>query len=191
MEINIDKLKNSSFVSQLAFAYLICERLYPYYVYFSLNFSFGNVSIIRKAIDHIHKCLIEGVISEEEIIHDINDVSINTPDTEDYITIHVSSALDTCCTVLNSLQFLVDRKFDHLVYISRYGTDMVDRYLNSDIEADFISQELEQSILNDPLMKREISFQNEVISFLASHPSLNESDIEYLFEIAPDILLLN
>jgi len=190
MKVNIEKLKEGSFANQLAFAYLTCERLYPYYVYFSLNFSFGSINIVRKAIDDIRKHLIEDVISDEEILQDFNEVSVNTPDTDDFITIHASSALDACCIVLNSLQFLLDRKFDHLVYMSRYGTDMVDRYLNSDIEADVISPKLEQAILNDPLMKREISFQNEVISFLISHPTLKGSDIDYLIDSAPDLLVL-
>lgn len=190
MKINIEQLKDVSFLNKLAFAYLNCERLYPYYVYFSLNFSFGSISAVRKAIDNIRRHLLGDVLSNDEIQQNIDDVNTNTPDTEDFITVHASSALDACCAVLNSLQFLFDRKFDHLMDISRYGTDMVDRYLNSHIDVDVLSPELEQSILNDPLMKKEILYQNEIILFLTSHSSLKQSDIDYLVDGIPDGLLI-
>jgi uncharacterized protein YjaG (DUF416 family) len=180
MKINIEKLNSVSFLNKLGYAYVMCMRSHLDYVYFSNSFSFGNVIISQKAIDDIHKHLVGLFVSTEEVLQDFNDLSINTPDTDDFATIHASDALDACSTILNALQFILDKNFDHLKYISRYGTDKVDRHIIENIREDAITPEFEKFIANHPLMKNEISKQNEMIQFLVSKPILTELDLDYL-----------
>jgi uncharacterized protein YjaG (DUF416 family) len=55
----LNKLKQLDFSKQAAFAYLICERLYPNYVYFSNKYGFGKPNILRKAIDYLYNNFFE------------------------------------------------------------------------------------------------------------------------------------
>jgi len=183
MKIEIEQLRAIKFANQLAFAYLICERLYPNYVYFSKNFSFGNVDVLRESINCTKDIIIAGGINKDKILQAINDVNINTPDTEDYQTIFVSSALDASCSIIETLEFSLDREFERLSTISTFATDSVYMFVQSRDNLDFASSNFERDILNDPLMLREISIQKKVISFLISNESLKMSDIDFLMKL--------
>lgn len=183
MDIETEKLKKMPFNKQLVFAYLMCERLYPNYVYFSQNCSFGDSLILRKAIDHIRQYISGIVVSDDEIQQDYNDVEVNTPDTDDFTTVHVALALNTCCAVLWTLKFLIDKNADYLVYISRSGIETADSCIFSNIETDVLSEEVEKSVLNNPIMKKEFSIQNEIVRYLLSHKKIEKFDVEFLMKL--------
>lgn len=187
MHIEIEKIKSLSFTSQLAFAYLACERFFPSYINFSQQFLFGDTNKLRYAIDLIRKNILDKPTTQDIIQRVYDEVNINTPDTEDYVDSSASYALDACCIVLNTLQLISDKKFEHIIHISRYGTDAVDRYILSNNKTDCLNAALEESILNHPIMKEEILIQNTVISFLSSKSSLDESSLDYILSKTPRI----
>jgi hypothetical protein len=162
----------------------MCERFYPDYVFFYEHFSFGDVRVTREAIDFIRCSIIDQTISAEEATSHYHSLNLCTPDTDDFTTVYISNALDACNTIFNSLQFMLDSDFSHIEYVSRYGTDRVDRDLLATIESDTISDEMEKSVRNHPLMAKEKSIQNEVISYLVSVSNVRQSDIEYLINVA-------
>src|SRR5689334_6272644 len=108
---NLEKLKQLSSQKQLVFAYLICERLYPNYVYFSENYDFGNPNSLRQSIQFIHENLFCQVPVSQEVDKFLQLVDKNTPDTETFETSYVSSALDACTAVTETLHFMVKKSF--------------------------------------------------------------------------------
>lgn len=156
----------------------MCERSYPDYVNFSKTFSFGDISIVRKAIDDIRNCIIEDVISVDEITADANNLEVNMPDTEDFATNLAADALDASCTVYYCLQLLLSDNDEFITYISRYGTDKVDRYITEASGLEVVTTEFEVEILNHPLMKSEMQKQNEIISYVSASQFIKESDLD-------------
>ena len=113
----VDKLTELYFTKQAAFNYLTCERLYPNYVYFSHNFSFGNPDALRVAIDYLYFNIFNKSPDKNKIKILTKEVDKNTPDTENFSTTFVSSALDACTAIGDSLDFLIDRDFSSIKYI--------------------------------------------------------------------------
>lgn len=177
----LDKLKDWNFYKQAAFAYLTCERLYPNYVYFSQNYDFGNPIVLREAIDYIYDNLFEQNPDKSKIQFLVQKVEENTPDTEDFSVIFVSSALDACTSILDSLDFLIHRDFSKIKSISTYGTDTIDMYIQEIENLDFnTDKEFQNKISNHPLMKREVAIQTGIISFLNNSKALDYGDIQTL-----------
>lgn len=177
----IDKLRELDFTKQLTFAYLTCERLYPNYVYFSQNYGFGNPNVIREAIDFVYDHLFAKNLDASKISALLEKVEKNTPDTGDFTTIFVSSALDTCTAVLDTLNFLVDKNFEKIVYISNYATDSVDMYIQEVDALDFnTDKEFQKKIDYHPLMQQEVAIQSGIITFLNKSTTIDYGDIQTL-----------
>lgn len=184
MPIDINALKKLDFIKQAAFAYLTCERLYPNYVYFSNNFGFGSPNVLREAIDFLYLNIFEKKPDESKINLFSKEVEKNTPDTEDFDTVFVSSALDACTAIIDSLSFLIDRNFTKIQQISAYATDTVDLYIYHKESLDFNNdQQCQQKINNHALMQREIMIQSGIISFLTKRHSLDSDDLQTLLRL--------
>lgn len=178
----INKLKELGFTKQLAFAYLTCERLYPNYVYFSNNYNFGDSGILRTAIDYLYDNLFENNPDKNKVNSLIKKVDKNTPDTEDFATIFVSSALDACTCILDSLTFLLNKDFSKIEYISSYGFDTVDMYVREVENIEAADKNFIQKVSEHILMKRELSIQQGIIAFLSNTISPDYGDIETLLQ---------
>lgn len=180
----LDKLKELDFHKQAAFAYLTCERLYPNYVYFSENYNFGNPAVLREAIDYIYDNLFEQNIDKNRIQTLIQKVEKNTPDPGEFDTILSSSALDACGTIYDSLDFLVDKQFNHIKSISQMATDTTDMYIRDVNNIDEYNNKNWIQLVNDhPLMKKEVAIQSGIISFLNNRKTLDYGDIHTLLRL--------
>lgn len=180
---DINKLEELDFPRQLAFAYLTCERLYPNYVYFSNNFDFGNPDILKEAIDFLYLNIFKKNPNKNKINNLIKEIEKNTPDTEDFTTTFVSSALDACTAIGDSLDFLVDKDFLRVKCISTYGTDTVSMYIQELNNLDFNKDKaFQQKIDSHPLMKREVSLQSGIISFLSKSKTFDFGDLQTLLQ---------
>ena len=181
----INKLKELDVSKQLAFAYLTCERLFPNYVYFSQNYGFGNPAILRKAMDFVYYAIFQkNEISKSKLL--IKEVHKNTPDTENYATNFVSSALDACTAIEESLNFLIDRQFERIESISTFATDTVDMYIQEIDNLDYNSDSAFQQKIDDHfLMKKEIRIQKGIIDFLVkiNSTTLDSADIQTLLNL--------
>lgn len=178
-------LREMDYHKQLVFCYLTCERLYPNYAFFFDNFEFGNKTILREAIDFIFNGLlidnfqkVDGINSYLELI------DINTPFPHNFNTILASSALDSCTSILETLNFMLDKKTSRLEDISTFATDTVDMYIHDRDDLDFNTDPLfEIKILNDPLMQRELSIQKGIISYLEKIDNLEMLNINNLLNL--------
>jgi uncharacterized protein YjaG (DUF416 family) len=179
----INELKGLGFTKQAAFAYLACERLYPNYVYFSENYGFGDPNVLRAAIDFLHDNLFEESIDKNKIDSHIKAVEKNTPDTEDFSVIFVSSALDACTCILDSLSFLLKQDFLKITYISSYGIDSVDMYIRETEGIGASDKNFRQRVDEHPLMTKEISIQQGIVTFLCNTNSIDYGDMQTLLHL--------
>jgi uncharacterized protein YjaG (DUF416 family) len=180
----LTQLEELSFSKQLAFAYLTCERLYPNYAYFADNYHFGNKTVLREAIDYIYNNLL--VYAPDKIVVEdlISQVDAATPKPEEFDTILASSALDACGAIHETLHFLTDKTLTRLDSISTFATDTVDMYIQELEDLNFNSDiEFQQKIDNHPIMKRELSIQGGIITYLSKIDTLGPQDISTLIEL--------
>jgi uncharacterized protein YjaG (DUF416 family) len=175
----LNKLKQLDFSKQAAFAYLICERLYPNYVDFSNKYGFGEPIILRNAINYLYNNLFESNI--DKINFFLKEVDKNTPDTEDFETVMVSPALDACTAIQDCLYFLVDNNFSRIINISTYAADTISVFIQEKESIDFVTDEkFQQKINHHPLMQKEVAMQIGTISYLEKISSLLPIDIDTL-----------
>lgn len=179
----VNKLKDLDFTKQLAFAYLTCERLFPNYVYFSDNYNFGNPKVLREAIDFLHQNIFEKNPDKIKINSLIKKVDKNTPDTGDFSTILVSSALDACTAIQDSLDFLMDKDFSKIMYILTYANDTVDMYIREMENIEASDKNFRQKVDEHPLMKKEIFIQQGIITFLRNTNSIDDTDLQTLLRL--------
>ncbi|HMF70605.1 MAG TPA: DUF416 family protein [Flavitalea sp.] len=180
----VDKLKQLDFTKQAAFNYLTCERLYPNYVYFSDNFDFGNPDALRIAIDYLYLNIFEKGPDKNKIKNLAKEVDKNTPDTENFTTTFVSSALDACTAIGDSLNFLIQRNFLSIKNISTYATDTVSMYIQETESLDFSKDnDFKKKIDKHPLMQKEIAMQSGIISFLTNSKGFDFGDLQILLHL--------
>jgi len=180
----VDKLKELDFTKQAAFNYLTCERLYPNYVYFSHNFSFGNPDALRLAIDYLYFNIFNNSPDKNKIKILTKEVDKNTPDTEDFTTSFVSSALDACTAVIESLDFLIDKEFSRIKHISSYAIDTVDMHIQEIESLDFNKdKDFQQKIDSHPLMQKEFAIQSGIVSFLSNSHTFDFGDLQTLLHL--------
>jgi len=185
-EFNI--LKHLSLVKQKVFAYLTCERLFPNYLYFHDNFRFGNPNKLRKAIDFIYLNIFEDKTDNITTDALIKELEKNTPDTGDFDTIFVSSALDSCSAIHNSLLFLHDKDFSYISYIATAATDSIDMYIQHLEKLDFNRDPKFQEKINaHHLMQKEIQIQKGIIQYLSSIELIDYDDVNTLLNLQGQI----
>jgi len=179
----LNKLEGLDFQKQIVFAYLTCERLFPNYVYFSNNYGFGNSQALREAIDFLYENIFVVNTDKNKIKHLKNEIERNTPDTEDFTTIFVSPALDTCGAIYEALNFLIDKEFTTIKSISTFATDTVDMYVQAteNIESPDINSK--QKIEEHPLIKKEVLIQKGIITFLSNTALIDYNDIQTLLHL--------
>lgn len=180
----INELKQLDFAKQLTFAYLICERLYPNYLFFSNKYSFGNPTVLREAIDYVSSNIIKNESDKERINSFIKKVDKNIPQPANYNTVLASSALDACTAINESLDFLMDKKTSRLEDISTMATDSVDMYIQEKENLSYnTDKQFQQKIDNHPLMIKEVLIQKGIITYLHTISSINLSDIDTLIKL--------
>ena len=180
----IKLLEKLDYNKQLTFAYLTCERLYPNYVFFSENFDFGDKQILIEAIDLIFKSLLVDFVDVKQIELFLKAVDINTPYPHEFETIFASSALDSCSSILETLNFMLDKNVSRLTDIATFATDTVDMFVGYRDGLDYNTDPLfDDKIFNDPLMQRELSIQKGIISYLAKTDNLEGLDINNLLSL--------
>lgn len=179
----INQLQKLEFTKQLVFAYLTCERLYPNYVYFFDNFHFGNPGVLREAIDFLYISIFETHPDKSKIDSLIKKIDKITPDTEDFSTIYVSSALDACGAIYESLNFLIDKEFSKIKSISTFAIDTGDMYIRTIENIELSDKNFRQKVADHPLMRKEIRTQQGIITFLTKSKGIDADDIKTLLHL--------
>jgi uncharacterized protein YjaG (DUF416 family) len=177
MEVNLSKLP---FQHQLVFTSLCCERLIPNYMEFTRIEGWGDFRILRETLDWIWHSSINGDLSTVQVKRLIQLCEKEIPDTEEFESIYVSFALDVANAIVETLKFIEDREFLHIVDIASLCRDTVDMFIQEENDMDYTDPEFEQKILRHPLMVNELQRQNEIIRYLESCSELNSEIVQQL-----------
>lgn len=116
---------------RLAFGLACSERLYPNYTVFAREQGWGEPETLRAALDLAWDAVL-GQPASSEIVREIKKrVEDAEPDTEDFGTILVSSALDAATTAGLVLKLLEVDDIDVAVEIASLARDTVDMYVQA------------------------------------------------------------
>ena len=180
----ITELKSLDFNKQLAFAYLTCERLYPNYHFFSEKYKFGNPNILRQAADFIYHDFFEIHPDKDKIEFFRKEIDKNTPYPGEFRTALASSALDACTVLMETLDFMDDKKPSRLEDISTFATDTVSMRIMDIASLDFNKdKDFQKKISEHPLMQKEVKIQSGIITFLKNIDLLQPEDIQTLLSL--------
>ena len=184
MILEVEQLNKLDFSKQLVFAYLACERLYPNYCYFSKNYEFGNPKVLRKAIDYISDNIFNYSPDTNTINLFIQQLDANIPEPADYDTILASSALDSCTSIIEALNYLLDKQTSRLNNISTMATDTADMYIQQKEDLDYNNdKDFQKKIDSHPIMQKEVLIQKGIISYLLKINNLQPVDIDTLIQL--------
>ena len=130
-----------SYEKQLVLAISICKRLFFDYQIFSEENNWGNPDLLLDTITYIAKTN-HLKVDESLIKAKTKDTEAVTPDTEDFQD--ASYALNSCTSVLETLDFLIDHKAEHIYAIGTFLTDTV--YSRIRDSAEINDSEIDNSI---------------------------------------------
>jgi len=134
-------ISKSKIETLVTFSINICERLITDYVFFYNKNNWGNPEILNKAIKYCEETQLSQVDSQK-VKFLISEVEKVTPDTEDFEDIEVSYALNSACSVLDLLEFIIKEDKIYISNISSYITDTID-FKIQEIESGLTDEELE------------------------------------------------
>ncbi len=177
------KLMSLSYRKQLLFALLICDKLYPNYLYFMKRCNWGEPKILLEAVEMMYQSLFKrNLFSETKIESHIEAVDSVMPDTEDFLDNSVSIALDACTAVYSSLCFMLDHNTDHVIDVATYARDTVYLSIVNRDELDMNLKGMDSQVMNDPLMVGEVTRQVFVIDELKKieDKDINDELIQHL-----------
>jgi uncharacterized protein YjaG (DUF416 family) len=145
--------------ARLAFSLSCAERLYPNYLAFSRQCHWGNAAHVRAALDAAWDALAGTPPAAKLRAKLIRDVQAAQPNTEDFDTVLVSSALDAASTAELAWEQWGDGGVEHAAAIASLCVDTVDMYVQELEQLDSADPELETKIRQHPLMQRELARQ--------------------------------
>jgi uncharacterized protein YjaG (DUF416 family) len=155
---------------RLVFGLACSERLYPNYVVFAAEQGWGDPETLRAALDLAWDTIL-GQPPSPEVVRQLKErVEEAEPDTEDFGTILVSSALDAAAAAGLVLKLLEADDPDLAIEIASLSRDTVDMYVQAREHLDPSDTALEKKILFHRLMQVELRRQRDDLRMLASTP---------------------
>jgi uncharacterized protein len=159
------RLERLSPEKRLAFLLSCAERMVPNYREFHRRYQWGQPEVIRQALDLVWAAL-QGVGSRDQLQELRAQCDRATPDTEDFDTILVSSALDAAATACLLLDLLDGGNLGQVMEGAALARDTVDMYVQELEDMDANDADLEERILGHPLMQQELRRQREDVELL-------------------------
>lgn len=179
----LDRLPRSH---RTAFGATCCERLLPNYSAFTREVGWGKPQILRAAVDYVWAALASGRVDRGEVDRFIERCDAVIPDTEDFATSSVSAALDAGAAVVETLRSLLDGDTKRIVDVASFCRDTVDMYIQDRDDLDYKDALFETKIAEDPLMRRELARQSEILSELANNSILDGALLKRLRDESAD-----
>ena len=171
MDFDADQLKSRlkalTHLQRFAFLLSICERLSPNYRYFSAAEGWGDPELLREALD-LAWSFLQGVDVSARAEALGEKMEENTPDTDDFDSVFVSSALDAAVCTSNLLGLIRSDDVVSVVEGASLARDTVDMYVQELLALAPGDRYLEAKILDHPLMKRELLRQSQDVELLAA-----------------------
>lgn len=151
---------------RVLFALSCAERMFPNYILFSKLIQWGDPGVLREGLDLVWGWLVDGAVSKQAAKKLQAACEDQAPDTEDFDTVHVSSALDAANAVAAVISMIFDPKTEAAVEIATYGRDTVDMYVQESEGMDSQNSRLEDEIWRHPLMQLELKNQRQALELI-------------------------
>ena len=160
------RLESFNSRQRLAFLLYCCERMFRNYVYFSQKEKWGNPEIFQRALG-IGWRVLEGDMA----LAGLRDLKATcekwTPDTNEFGSIHSSSALDAAVSISNMLEYLQNPDIALIMEVVSLSRDSVDMFVQELEDMDPKDPELEKNIQLHPLMQKELNDLSSYIDLLS------------------------
>ncbi|NVB40624.1 DUF416 family protein [Pseudenhygromyxa sp. WMMC2535] len=158
-----NKIKELNASEQLAFSISCCERMLPRYHEFSTAEGWGDVKVLRNALDMLWSHLAGQEISKEKIEKMTSLVADQEPETEDFCSTNASRALDASAAIELTLQFADSKDESLCLDISSLAFDSVDMGIHEKADTGARTFNRDARVSEHELMQAEVSRQNEGI----------------------------
>lgn len=157
-----DKIFNLNFTQAGLFGLIVFRRLYPNYQIFNKmyenEFDEHRLWEIHTEFEEYLRQVEIGEHNRESLSDEIFNLM---PEPGDYDSILVSAALDASSTISAMNDFLTTKNNRRIIDISTMAFDTVDMYLQ---EEENLPTRFDEAIIdNDPLMIKEINFQQNLL----------------------------
>lgn len=180
--MNIDQLSNSR---KTLYCYWISRRLFPLYADFYSEYEFGDVDVFLDSLKLVEHYLNTNEFEESEIRNMLNAIDQITPDTDEFGSLKGSFALNACCSLSDTLRFIIERNDQILTEIMTYIFDTIDFVIQEGEGYDTNDIGWESKVRNHPLMRRELVVQEQFM-LLLKESNLSVGQLSY-----PDIIDIN
>lgn len=168
--------------ARLAFGLGCSERLYPNYLAFQRECGWGEPSVLRHALDFAWSVLEGAGPSTTRIKSLMQGVREAEPETEDFDTILVSSALDAAAGAGLIREFIDGDDVNKISELASLCRDTVDMFVQHLESLEPHDPELEDKILRHRLMQRELKRQEDDLRVVESF-SGSKSEVAKLREL--------
>lgn len=169
-EFNEDELKQKleklPFWKQLVFLLIICQRLIPSFRAFAAETGFQGQMQLKSFLSKAWDLLSNG-ISSTDLSSEAALAESVAPDTEDFDSVLVSSALDAAVATCLLMRAFGNQQTETIVEAVALVRDSVDMYVQELEDMDPADPDLEESVLGHELMQKELKRQREDLEFLS------------------------
>jgi uncharacterized protein YjaG (DUF416 family) len=152
---------------QIAFMVQVGERMLANYQRFSADTGFGDVSVLRNALDTAWAWIEAGRLPSD--LAELREAcERQAPDTEDFHSPYTSAALDAACVAAIILDALERPDEARPLEVATLARDTVDLFVAERMNLNPNAPGFEETILRHHLMQRELRRQRETLEALAN-----------------------
>lgn len=174
LKVELESLSHSN---RIAFSASCCDRMLPNYIEFSKQEQWGDYKAFQHVMNEIWNHVLKNHLSSDDIKQYLKKCEELTPHEDDFNSIYVSFAVDAGSSLYNTLKYCLDGEIKHLLFVADYSRATVDLFIQEKENMHPGDPELEEKILNNPLMVRELIRQQEDIDFLKTNPLLDQHNL--------------
>ena len=150
------------------FALSCAERMLPNYYRFSREQNWGDSGVLRRVLDFGWTWLGSRTMEELPTAEMQARCLEQAPNTEDFVSLYVSPALDAANAVAAVIELLREPSVDIAIEVATYGRDTVDMYVQELENMAANDPNLEEQISHHPMMQRELANQRDAIEAIQS-----------------------
>ena len=165
---------------QLIFGIICCEKMLPNYLAFQKDTGWGDIAPIRKALDYVWMFILNKPVDFQEIEKITLLCESVAPSSDDFTSLYVTLAQNTCFAVCSLLDYLLISNVDKIVQVATYAIDSIDLYIQETENLKSTDPLLEQKILKHLLMQRELRQQKESLNTVELITSIDEASLTEL-----------
>lgn len=160
-------LQRLSSWKQIAFMVQVGERMLANYQRFSAETGFGDVSVLRSALDTAWDWIESGRLPSK--LAELREAcERQAPDTEDFHSLYTSAALDAASVAAIILDALERPDEARPLEVAALARDTVDLFVQERMNLDPNAPGFEETIIRHHLMQRELRRQREILEALSN-----------------------